>query len=73
VLATELLMALAIYIDPINSFIYTWRFLQSLEEGYTGISMHATKVFRVTSIWIIPVVTISLYISLVLVEAKMLQ
>ena len=72
-LTTELLLALAIYIDPINSFIYTWRFLLSLEEGYSGLSKRVNKGFRVTSIWLVPFVSIGLYLCLSLVEARMLQ
>ena len=72
-LTTEMLLALAIYIDPINSFIYTWRFLLSLEESYAGFCKRAVKVIRVTSIWIVPLVSVGLYITLALVEANMLQ
>ena len=68
-----MLLALAIYIDPINSFIYTWRFLLSLEESYTGFYKYVSKAFRVTSIWLVPFVSIGLYLALALVEAKMLQ
>lgn len=68
-----MLLALAIYIDPINSFIYTWRFLLSLEESYAGFCKRAVNVFRITSIWIVPLVSVGLYISLALVEANMLQ
>lgn len=72
-LTTELLLALAIYIDPINSFIYTWRFLLSLEESYTGFTKSVSYAFRVTTIWVVPLISIGLYLSLSLVEAKMVQ
>jgi hypothetical protein len=72
-LTAEMLLALAIYIDPINSFIYTWRFLLSLEESYAGFSKSFSKAFRITSIWLVPFVSIGLYLALALVEAKMLQ
>ena len=60
----------AINIEPVNIFMYTWRFLETLESEQKGHLKSATKWFRVISVWLIPIVYLYLGVTLLIYNAK---
>lgn len=64
------MLATAINIGPLNIFIYTWRFLKTLQDDQHGVLKVALKYFRIISILLVPIGYWALYISMSLVEAQ---
>jgi hypothetical protein len=54
----------AINIEPVNIFMYIWRFLETLENEQSGKRLTALHWFRVVSIWVVPLVYIGLGLTL---------
>jgi hypothetical protein len=60
----------AINIEPVNIFMYTWRFLETLESEQKGSLRQATKWFRIISVWLVPLVYLALGVALLLANAN---
>ena len=70
--AVYLMLFFAVNLEPVNIFLYTWRFLETLESEMEGNYLALSRKFRVTSVWVVPVVYVLFYVSPVLVNAKCL-
>ena len=60
----------AIMLEPMNSFLYTWTFLDTLENEKTGRAKKGCRAFRLTSIIIVPAVYLILFWTLIFFLAK---
>jgi hypothetical protein len=60
----------SINIEPLNIFMYTWRFIETLESEQIGWWRQASKWFRIVSIWLVPIAYIGLGVCLLLLNAK---
>lgn len=60
----------AINLEALNTFLYTWRFIEALENSYQGNIKKACKLFRVVSVFLVPTVYLLLYIALQIDDAK---
>ena len=56
-------LSFAIYLEPLNTFLYTWRFMNSIENEKHGQSKNFFKAFRLTMVAVVPTVTIALYLA----------
>ena len=60
-----------IYLEPLNLFLYTWRFLSELEQSVTNpISKTFLKWFARISIFLIPPALITVVVTWIFVRAK---
>ena len=54
----------SINLDPLSVFLYTWQLIPTLEsEEKSHQLVKVYKIYRKTSIWILPFVLISFYVS----------
>lgn len=60
----------AINIEPVNIFMYTWRFLETLESEQKGGTKLMIRWLRLVSVWLVPVVYLSLGVALLILNAK---
>ena len=67
-----LMLFFAVNLEPINIFLYTWRFLETLESEMNGKYKNWAAKFRKISVWAVPLVYVTFYISPVLVNSKYL-
>jgi hypothetical protein len=57
-------------LEPLNNFLYTWTFLETLEHNYQGGKKKFCRVFKIVSIILVPFVYFVVFFSLLLVVAK---
>ena len=62
----------SIFLEPINTFLYTWNFLETLQRDSEGSWQSAIKNFRTVSLYFVPLIYVSLYSALVIVWSKFL-
>ena len=62
----------SIFLEPINTFLYTWNFLETLQRDSEGRWQSAIKIFRTVSLYFVPLIYVSLYSALVIVWSKFL-
>ena len=58
------------YIAPVTTFLYSWRFLQPIEEGLLGGNKMICRWFRLVSVWLFPLVFYALFSWLVIAIAN---
>ena len=54
---------------PLNVFMYSWRYLHSLEKENQGKLKDFLRIFGRISVWAVPVTYYSLYVALSLINA----
>ena len=62
----------SIFLEPINTFLYTWNFLETLQRDSEGRWQSAINIFRTVSLYFVPLIYVSLYSALVIVWSKFL-
>lgn len=62
----------SIFLEPMNTFLYTWSFLDTINQGYSDKIRKSIKVFRNTSLYTVPVIYLGLYIALVAIWSHFL-
>ena len=62
----------SIFLEPINTFLYTWNFLETLQQDSQGRWLTTVKLSRQVSLYFIPFAYVTLYTSLVIVWSKFL-
>ena len=55
----------SIFLEPMNTFLYTWSFLDTINQGYSDKIRKSIVVFRNASLYTVPVIYLGLYIALV--------
>ncbi len=68
--AIDSMLYYSLYLEPINCFLYTWRLLKTLENEKQGKTKQACRLYRVISVWMVPIVYLLFYVAIVLVSAK---
>ncbi len=72
--AINSLLAFAIYLDPVNVFLYTWQFLTTLEvEESNPILSRMYRWYRKISIWILPASLIVIFVAIVITYGIFVQ
>ena len=66
------LLGYAIYLSGMNSFLYTWHFIEAIErdQSCAETKFKTIKLLRVASIVLVPLVYICVFIVLIVYEAK---
>ena len=62
----------SIFLEPINTFLYTWNFLETLQRDSEGRWQSAINIFRTVSLYFVPLIYVALYSALVIVWSKFL-
>lgn len=55
----------SIFLEPMNTFLYTWSFLDTINQGYSDKIRKSIVLFRNASLYTVPVIYLGLYIALV--------
>lgn len=69
-LTIHIMLGISINLGPMNTFFYTWRFLDSLESEQSETTKKACSVFKYLSLIVVPAMYLSLYFAIALVGAK---
>lgn len=65
-----MLFDFALMLEPLNNFLYTWTFLETLEHNYQGVKKKICRTFKIVSIVLVPIVYYVVFITLLLALAK---
>ena len=60
----------ALMLEPLNNFLYSWTFLDTLEHEYQGGKKRICRIFKLGSIVLVPLVYFGLFFVLVFTLAK---
>lgn len=52
----------AVFLEPLNSFLYTWRCLDAIVQDSQGAKQKLLAAFRLISIVLVPFITITMFI-----------
>lgn len=64
------MLANSILLEPVSTFFYTWRFLDSLDYEHSGSHKNLFRRVRITLVFLVPLVYCALYLGVVILLAK---